>query len=319
MDSQERYACFSSFTFIASIYDISVAVSLGATSLLVPKEIRKNISELAQYYKDNKVTVTFLPPHMAAKYMSLDQDSPLKILLSGSEVVRNLEKRPYTIINIYASSESCAMAVYYHVKDKRTNYPIGRPVHTLKVYVVDEEGNPVEEGQTGELWMSGPQISEGYWNRDDLTAQKFIPNPFSEEEEYKRVFRTGDLVRYDEDGQLLYVGRIDNMVKVRGFRIELEGVEKNMREYPGIIDVCCVAHKDKGGTNILFGYYIAEEKIDHKSFREFLMKYMPYYMVPTGLIACEDFPRTTTNKVNRRGFLPPAEIDDWKLVAEKYY
>lgn len=316
--SDDRYACFASLMFVASVYDICVTLSIGATLYLIPKEIRKNIRELAQYYIKENITVTFLPPHMAMKYIACDENSTLRILLSGSEPVRNLTKRSYDIVNVYASSEGCALISYYRIQDEKSEYPIGKVVGALKYYIVDENGNLVEDGKKGELWISGPQVSMGYLHRSEQTKEHFGKNPFCSEANFERVYKTGDLVRKNVQGDLEYCGRRDNMVKVRGFRIELVGVEKHMLDYPGIKEVCCTVHKDHGGTNLLFGYYISDDEINHEKLRNYLSEHLPYYMIPIGLVRCGEFPRTWTGKVDRKQFCAPPELDDHKKVAMLY-
>lgn len=316
--SNDHYGCFASLMFIASVYDIALSLSIGATLYLIPKAIRKNIREVAEYYKEKTITATFLPPHMAMKYMELDQESPLRLLLSGSEPVRNLNERPYTIVNVYASSEACAVASFYKVADSRRSYPIGQLVSALRGYIVDEAGEPVQAGEVGELWISGPQVSKGYCRMQELTAERFCPNPFCRDAFFETVFKTGDMVAKNEMGELVYHGRRDNMVKIRGFRVELTGVEKHMLEYPKIKEACCKAYADKGGTNLLFGYYISEGPIDHEDLRRYLGTVMPYYMIPLGLVRCEKFPRTLSGKVDRQAFLPPNGLDDWRGLAERY-
>lgn len=318
LNSDDRYACFASLMFVAAVYDIAVTFSIGATLYLVPEEIRKNIRELAVYYCQNKITVTFLPPHMAMKYMELDKDSPLRILLSGSESVRNLKKRNYQIVNVYASSEACAIISHYTVEDSRKEYPIGKVVGDLKYWIVDADGIPVPEGTVGELWISGEQISPGYLNLPELTQNRFLVNPFTQMPSFEHIFKTGDMVRLDEEHNLVYCGRADNMVKVRGFRIELAGIEKRMLHYTGIKEVCCTVHKDNGGTNLLFGYYISDREIDHEAFRAYLAEYLPFYMIPIALIRCEQFPRTWSGKVDRKKFEAPKELDDHKKIAVLY-
>lgn len=317
--SSDRYCSFSSLMFIASVYDIALSLCIGATLYLLPKALRKHIKEIAQFYVDHKITVTFLPPHMAMKYIQIDEGSPLRMMLVGSEPVRNLSKRPYEIVNVYASSEACAIVCHYNIRDSRTYYPIGVPVPSLKTYVVDERGQPVPEGEVGELWLSGPQISSGYLHRPNQTAKQFIPNPFCDEPEYRMLYQTGDLVCWNEEGEMEYRSRKDNMVKVRGYRIELAGVERHMLSFESIREACCVVHTDEGGTNLLFGYYVADRPVDHKALREHLQSQLPNYMVPMCLIACDDFPRTMTGKVARKEFVPPAELNDRKKLAELYY
>lgn len=316
--SDDRYCCFANLMFVAAVYDMAMALSIGAALYLIPGRIRRNIREIAEYYREEGITVTFLPPHMAMKYMAIDQESPLRILLSGSEPVRNLDRRPYDLINVYASSEACALISYYRVRDKRKSYPIGRVVSALRYYIVDEEGAQVAGNEPGELWISGPQVTRGYRNMPELNRERFCPNPFCGEAPYDRVFKTGDMVAAGKDKELVYLGRRDNMVKIRGFRVELAGVERCMIQFPGMREVCCVAHRDSGGTNLLFGYYIADREIDHEKLRVYLKDYLPYYMIPSALIRCEEFPRTLSGKVNRRAFVPPAELDDHKQIEQLY-
>lgn len=316
--SEDHYACFASLMFIAAVFDLSVSLLAGATLYLVPGTIRKNVTALAQYYGDHQITVTFLPPHMAVKYIQIDEGSPLRVLLCGSEPVRNLRKRPYEIIQVYASSEACAIISWYKIEDERRNYPVGRLVSGLKGYIVDSEGHPVSYGMRGELWLSGPQMTSGYLNLPQLNEARFMDNPFEHGEPYKRVYCTGDLVSADENGVMTYCGRVDNMVKIRGFRVELAGIERRMGQFPGIKEACCVAHMDSGGTNLLFGYYLCEEPIDHEALRSFLAQYLPYYMIPIGLIRMERFPRTWSEKVDRLHFAPPPELDDHKLIERLY-
>ncbi len=305
-------------TFVAALYDIAVTFSIGATLYLLPKPFRRDIGAIAAYYRENGITVSFLPPLMAIKYQKIDEESPLRILLSGSEPVRGLSPRHYRIVNVYASSECCAVACHYTIQDKRKWSPIGRPVSSLKAYIIDEEGQPVPEGEIGELWLSGPQISEGYLERPEETKRHFCKNPFCEQPPYDRVYKTGDLVSIGSDGLMEYHGRKDNMVKIRGFRVELNGVGKWMEEFPGITEACCVVFMDEGGTNLLFGYYLSETEIDHEKLREFLGEHLPYYMIPLGLIRMREFPRTLSGKVDRKGFPIPKYLNDHRQAAKQY-
>lgn len=316
--SDDRFASLSSLTFIAAVYDFTVCLLLGCTLQIIPQQIRRDIRKLAEFYKKNQSTIAFLPPHMAAKYIKLDADSPLRVLLVGSEPARNLAKRPYDIINIYASSETCSLASCYHIQDQRASYPIGKPVPTLRWYVVTEEGKLAKPNETGELWLSGPQICDGYQDLPELNSIRFSANPFCTEPPFDRVYHTADMVRLLPDGNLEFVARADSMYKIRGFRVEAECVETQMLLFPGIQDVCVTCFADAGGTNILFGYFIADHQINRDALRRFLADRMPGYAVPTALIQQDSFPRTRTGKANRNGFTPPPELNDYKKLRELY-
>lgn len=316
--SDDEYCCFASLMFIASVYDIVISLTLGMTLHLIPKEIRKDIHAIAEFYRRNGITVTFLPPHMACKYIGCDEGSPLRVLLVGSEPVHNLRRRPYRIVNVYASSEGCCIISYGDVEDERTSYPIGRVVRGLKYYIVDEDGNRVAPGKRGELWISGPQVCEGYLGLPEKNACSFAPNPFYSQPGYERVFKTGDLVIEEEDGTLIYHGREDNLVKIRGYRVELGGVEQKMLAFPGIAEACCAAFVDQGGTRLLMGYYVSEGPIDHAALRAHLAQCLPYYMIPIGLIRMDSLPHTESGKIARGQLLPPPEINDRALLARRY-
>ncbi len=317
VNSDDILSCFTSLMFVASVNDICTSFCVGCTLDLVPYAIRRKIRMIADYYREHRITVAYLPPHMAMKYMDMPQSPYLRLLMVGAEPARNLRKQDYRIVNIYASSEGASIVTYYDVQDERKDYPIGRPMPTYRIYIVDEKGDPVKEGETGELWLSGRQLFDGYLGQEELTSELLVPNPFSDEPDFRRVFKTRDLVSMTEEGLVCH-GRADDMVKIRGFRVEVAGVETHMLEYPGIREACCVAFKDDGGTNILFGFYLSDYEIDHSLFRNYLNKVMPYYYVPTGLVQCEEFPRLPSGKVDRRGFAAPPEINDRELLVRKY-
>ncbi len=317
--SDDVYCCFASMMFIASVYDIVISLSLGMTLHLIPKEIRKDIHAIAAYYREKSITVTFLPPHMACKYMTCDAGSPLRILLVGSEPAHNLTRKPYRIINVYASTEACGIISHADITDERSGYSIGAVVPGLKYYIVDENGQRAEPGKCGELWISGPQVCHGYIDLPEKNKKCFAKNLFDRQPGYEYVFKTGDLVTEQPDGTLLYCSRQDNLVKIRGYRVELGGIEKHMLSYPGITEVCCTAFTDSGGTRILMGYYTSEVPIDHAALRAYLAQRLPYYMIPLGLIRLDYLPHTATGKIARKLLTPPAELDDRATLAKKYF
>lgn len=295
------FGVFPSFCFVAALNDILTPLAIGCTINIVPEEIRRDIKALAEYYKENKITFTYLPPHMAAKYIKLDSDNnTLKTLLVGSESARNLKKRHYNIRNVYASSELCSFISSCLIKDEASSYPIGKIKSSLKYWILDENGREVLEGETGELCISGPQVSRGYLNNPEKTAAQFIKNPFTEEEQYKILYKTSDLVKKQPDGNLKFICRKDWMLKIRGFRVESQEVELSMLKYPEITEAAVTAFTDEGGTNILCGYFIANEIIDIDKYKAFLKLHLPSYMIPKKLLQMEDFPRNQNNKVDRK-------------------
>lgn len=322
MLSSDRYATLASPMFIASLYDFMVSMSIGCTLVIIPAIICRDIRELAKYYVKVQISLTFLPPHMAIKYLGVDEDSPLRVLLVGSEVTRNLEKRPYKIVNVYASSEACAVITHYDVADAQERYPIGQLVPTLKAYVVTDEGKLAEPGERGELWLAGPQIFEKYVGigADKENEDHFTENTFEQcQPPFNRLFKTSDIVMREADGNYHYLCRKDHMYKVRGFRVEINGIEVHMQTFPGIVDVAATCFTDKGGTNIIFGYYTSEQEIDHTALRQHLLSRLPDYSIPTCLIRLDAMPRTLSGKADRNQLVPPPELNDHRKLAELYY
>lgn len=298
---------FANFCFVACLNDVFTPLAIGATVDIVLSEIRKHIKLLAQYYQEHKITITYLPPHMAEKYMSLDADNTtLKTLIVSSEPARNLQKRQYNIRNVYAASELCNFVSSYLITEKAGSYPIGKIKKTLKYYILDDNHNAVPDGEIGELCLSGPQISRGYLNNPEKTAAQYIENPFTREEPYQTLYKTGDLVQELPDGNLKFVCRKDWMLKIRGYRVESREVELAMQSYHEITGAAVTAYPDDGGTNILCGYFTAEQEIEIEKFKAFLKSRLPNYMVPLKLIRIDNFPRNLNGKIDKH-LLPVPE------------
>jgi amino acid adenylation domain-containing protein len=300
MSTNDVCGLFASLSFVAVLNDIFTILALGGTVDIIPSDIRKNIRALSEHYKSHNITFTFLPPHMASKFIQIDEDNTsLKTLVVGSEPTRNLKKRHYDIINVYSSSETCNYSTTFHIDYEARTYPIGKVKDTLKCYILDEDNNIVPEGTPGEICIAGPQVSLGYLNNPDKTSQQFIRNSFSDEPGFERIYKSGDIVRVLPDGNMEYIGRKDWMMKIRGFRVEATEVENAMLKFPGVLETSVKAFQDDGGTNVLCGYFIAEQSVQSHDFLDFLKTQLPAYMVPSILVQMEDFPRNFNNKVNK--------------------
>lgn len=295
------FGAFANFCFVACLCDVFAPLAIGATVDIVPDEIRRHIKLLAQYYLEHKITITYLPPHMAEKYMNLDAgNTTLKTLIVGSEPARNLQKRQYHIRNVYAASELCNFVSSYLITEKATSYPIGKIKKSLKYYILDDNNNFVPDGEVGELCLSGPQISRGYLNNPQKTAVQYIENPFTKEEPFRILYKTSDLVRKLPDGNLKFVCRKDWMLKIRGYRVESHEVELEMLNYPAVTGAAVTAYPDDGGTNILCGYFTADQRIEIEKFKTFLKSHLPSYMVPLKMIQMDQFPRNLNGKIDKR-------------------
>lgn len=319
-----HYGIFPGLGFVAAVSDIFSGLAVGATAYIIPGAIRKSIDSLVEFYNIHHIHITFLPPHMARKLLAMDscvlEKLPLRLLLVGSEPVRNLKAASFKIFNVYGASEMCSMIAHYDISETDSDgfYPVGKVNPWLRGYLVGEDNKQVAPGEPGELWLAGPQVSRGYYNLPALTKTHYIPNPFSLEVGYDRVFKTNDILRDIGDGNLLYVCRKDNVYKIRGFRVESTAVEYAITQCAPVKEVAAKAFMDDGGCNVLCAYFTADEKLNVKQIKERLKERIPYYMVPTCLIQLDSFPRNLNGKIDRKSIKAPRELNDHKLLEKLY-
>jgi len=205
--------------------------------------------------------------------------------------------------------------MYNASPDEENDPPIGRPIGNFELYILDQNLLPVPVGVPGELCVGGVGLARGYLNRPDLTAEKFIPDPFSGRKG-DRLYRTGDLVRYQEDGNIQFLGRIDLQVKVRGFRIELGEIEAVLREIPNVKDVVVLAREDVPGEKRLVAYLVCDEPAPEiAQIRTRLAQELPDYMIPAAYVFLETMPLTPNGKIDRKA-LPKPQLDRSAVQAE---
>ena len=195
--------------------------------------------------------------------------------------------------------------------------PIGKPLDNMRLYIVDAQSNRLPIGAAGELWVAGPQVSRGYLNRPEKTAEVYITNPFTSEEKYSRVYRTGDIVRYLPDGNIQFVGRRDGQVKIRGFRIELKEVESIIREFPGIKDATVQAFDEDGGGKFIAAYIVSDQQIDIEALNQFILDEKPPYMVPAVTMQIDSIPLNQNQKVNKRALPKPEKTAMKSEITEQ--
>jgi len=225
--------------------------------------------------------------------------------LPGSLVSQINKLSPAHIENMYGPTETTIWSTTETAAPVQGVVNIGTPIANTQVYVLDENRNPVPIGMTGELYIGGAGVTRGYWQREDLTAERFVPDPFSGSAD-ARLYRTGDLVRWRTDGRLDFLGRADHQIKLRGYRIELGEIESLLDTQDGVRQSVVIAREDTPGLIQLAAYMIVDHPVDEKVLRAALSSHLPDYMVPTHFVTLDSFPLTPNRKVDRKALPAPA-------------
>ncbi|MDR0951797.1 MAG: amino acid adenylation domain-containing protein [Oscillospiraceae bacterium] len=318
---------YASFGFDANMMDMYSALTTGACLHIVPEEMRLDLPAIASYYEENGVTVAFLTTQIARQFVEMGRYGSLRVLGTGGETM--LPSNPpegLELNNLYGPTETTVAVAALKVDKYYSRVPIGRALDNTALYIVDKNGNLAPAGAFGELTIAGRQVGLGYLNRPELTSEKFVKNPFSDDPEYATMYRTGDLARFLPDGNVDFIGRSDFQVKIRGFRVELTEIEARIREYPPIKDAAVIASNAPGGGKRILAYIVSDETVDIAALNAFIEEKLPYYMVPAGTKQLERIPINRNGKVNRKE-LPeiqsadsaeavPPSTDTERLVAE---
>ena len=315
LDSSSRVASYASFSFVPTVHDIFGTLATGGTLYIIPEDVRFDFVRLAQFINDNAITHIIMSTMTGAQFVTTFDCPTLRCLSVGGEKLNPVTPPSgLTFLNVYGSSECCGMITCHAVKGDETNVPIGKAPGTYRLYVVDEDGQPVADGEAGELWVSGPQLCRGYLNHPELTAEVFIPNSLTpnpsptgegSEEGYERVFRTGDFVRRDAEGRLLFAGRRDGLVKIRGFRVELREVEAAVLTCPGVTGATLQSASDPLNGTYIVAYVTGEGSLDGKAIKQHVADLKPAYMVPEVVIQLDKIPRNNNGKVDRERLPKP--------------
>jgi len=321
--SNDRILQFFSYGFDGSVADIFSALLSGATLCLVDKENTLPGPGLAQLIREQQVTTAIFTPSVL-NILQPDEvkDNLQKLCCGGEATTREIVDRWASgrkLFNVYGPTEATVMTTCCLTNElpaTAENIPIGRNFDNYRVYVVDEFLNPVPVGIPGELLIGGVSLARGYLNRPDITAEKFIPDPFSGEPGL-RLYRSGDLVRYLPDGNIEFLRRIDHQVKVRGFRIELGEIEAVLAQHEQLKEVAVIVREDQPGVKRIVAYIVPETETAPtvEELREYLLGKLPEYMIPALFISLQALPLTPSGKVDRRA-LPVPEQERPDLTGE---
>jgi amino acid adenylation domain-containing protein len=326
-DERDVWTLFHSYCFDFSVWEMYGALLYGGKLVVISRELARDTAEFLQLLKAQAVSVLNQTPSaftnlMAVESAAKERDLYLRYVIFGGEALSPerlkswKERYPETrLINMYGITETTVHVTFKELeaKDMETAAShIGTPIPTLTVYALDAYGKPVPRGTAGELFIGGAGLGRGYLNQPELTSEKFIDNPYRQGD---RLYRSGDLVQLLPEGEMAYLGRIDQQVKIRGFRVELAEIESRLLDHPGIGEAVVIAHTDDRGDKTLCAY-IAPLPTNRTSrtnetsppeLREYLSRTLPDYMIPSFYIQVERIPLTPNGKVDRRA-LPAPQI-----------
>gem|GEM_PF-2374775 len=318
LDATARVTQFFSLAFDASVSEIFPALLAGSSIHIVPDEIRNDPVAILAMAAENRISAMTLPPVIVAMLPAKPLPA-LKVMLTGGDICQTRAMHrwcdSHRFINAYGPTECtvCATLHVYQKGDLNTN--IGKPLDNLTAYVLDKNQRPVPPGCDGELYIGGAGLARGYLNRPEITAERFIPNPWATAEDRQtgrnlRIYKTGDLVRQLADGDFQYIGRNDEQVKIRGFRIELGEIEKKLYAHPAVA-LCAVVAREKKGEKYLCAYYTESEKKIQPAdtLRAYLAERLPDYMIPAVFVRLPTMPVNTSGKIDRQA-LPAPDFAD---------
>jgi amino acid adenylation domain-containing protein len=324
--ADDRAAQFASFGFDAAVWELWPHLAAGATVHIVPEEIRSSPELLRDWLIDQETTIAFVPTALAERLITFDWPivTRLRLLLTGADTLHHYPRPglPFALINNYGPTEATVVATSGRVaaeeRDPEQRPPIGRPIDGAEIYIVDESLNPVPRGEIGELCIGGAGVGRGYVNSPELTAKKFVPDPFINSDG-GRLYRTGDRARWLPDGQIEYIGRADNLIKLRGYRIEPNEIVGVLNRHPAILASAVVARQEDMGNPRLVAYIVlngAWSPPTITELRELLRSRLPAYMMPAAFVVMPDLPMNSNGKLDREAL--PAPVTANTLPDENY-
>lgn len=309
---------FASCSFDAAVWELNMALQTGASSYIVPRSVIDDLNRFEEFLNTNKITVATLPPVYASN-IRVEKIKTMRLLITaGSEANFDLVgkwNKKVKYVNAYGPTETtvCASAWIDDGADYSARLvPIGKPIYNTQIYIMDRSGKPQPVGVNGELCVGGVGLARGYINMPELTKEKFISNPLNEEE---FIYRTGDIARWLPDGNIEFLGRVDNQVKIRGYRVELEEVERQMLLNKNVKEAVALAKKDSNDQYFISCYYVADKEIAPSELRMFLLKELPEYMVPSRYMQLKSIPKNQSGKPDKR---PLMQLSGEPVSEEKY-
>jgi amino acid adenylation domain-containing protein len=328
ISSNDRVLQFASISFDTSAEEIYPTLLRGACLVLRSEEMLSTPEGFLRQCEEQGVTVLDLPTaywhELVASGASKDLGESIRLVIIGGEKAQRERVRQWQdevvqgvrLVNTYGPTEATVVATESDVADWEAGREvgIGRPLSNVEVYVLDERLEPVGVGITGELYIGGAGVARGYLGRAEQTAERFVPHPHSRRGG-ERLYRTGDLARYREKGELEYVGRRDEQVKVRGYRVELGEIEAVLNAHEPVRESVVVLRESEEGVAQLVAYVVSEAEVTVSELRRYVKECLPEYMVPGAFVKLSSLPLTANGKVDRRS-LPAVDSERPVLDAE---
>ncbi|MET9360245.1 amino acid adenylation domain-containing protein [Streptomyces sp. NPDC006632] len=306
LDDETRVLQFASFSFDASVWEIMLALLTGGTLVIADEECRAPGRPLVDLINHARVNLAGLPPVVVGGLPEGSElPGDLRLAVAGEAVPASVVERwaaTVRLYNGYGPTEAVVSSTVGGPLTEAGRPPIGRPTSAHRVYVLDHHLRPAPRGVVGELYVGGG-LARGYLGRPDLTAQRFVADPYGPAG--ARMYRTGDLVRWLPDGQLDYLGRADDQVQLRGFRIELGEISTALLAQPGVEQAAVVVSESEDGDRRLVAYVVVSEPAVAEGLREQLGRSMPEYMVPSAVVALDALPLTAQGKLDRKALPAP--------------
>lgn len=313
LDTNDKVMQKTPFGFDVSVWEFFAPILCGVQLYIVSKDGHKDVEYLVETIAKKNITVMQVVPSVLSIFCSVEDFKKcfsLKYIFCGGEamsisLIESIKKiLPLTkLYNFYGPTEACIDSSYFDCSDYKLSCapPIGQPIGNTLLYILDENNKLVSKGMSGELHVSGEGLARGYLNQPVLTEEKFVKNPFLIN---KKMYKTGDLVRYLENGSIEYLGRIDNQIKIRGFRIEPEEIEQQLSNYDAIKE-CAVVVKQRNEGKTLVAFIVVHDKLrtTTSKVRANLEKFLPEHMIPKTIIIIDSMPLTHNGKINRNTLL----------------
>ncbi|MGD2088937.1 MAG: non-ribosomal peptide synthase/polyketide synthase [Candidatus Aminicenantes bacterium] len=341
----DRATKYAGVGFDASVWEIFPYIIRGASLYIIDDQIKLDITRLNQYFEKHHITISFLPTQVCEQFMEIDNHS-LRILLTGGDKLKHFVKQNYCLVNNYGPTENTVVATSCVVNHHSRDIPIGKPIFNNFIYVLNGNGNLQPVGIPGEMCIAGDSLARGYLNRPGLTAERFclrrpggrflkkLP-PWTPRKNFllkgtgneihmsymshmSYIYRTGDLGRWLPDGNIQFIGRIDQQVKIRGYRIELGEIEAQLLNHQAIQETVVLVKEYHEGDKFLCAYIVLTHPMDTSELKAYLSVKLPQYMVPSYFIPVDKILLTPNGKIDRKALPEPVKKTGQGFMAPRY-